>query len=205
MLVLPVRQVLVLRCRANAPDSGGNTTAAVLVDSGSGSGCIEGHPKVSRGAGWGVGAGERVGGKRGHHGARRDVRRGGPMRKRSRLQVDREPLIPDEPEAGSRWLPGEPRKGHTVLLRGRERHRLRSYVDHRRVGPIRAHCREHIAAGVGSSEKGVARGLIHDRCHVRLKAGSRTTHVQVCVWRDEILLRMTCESASKARPLGGNG
>jgi hypothetical protein len=39
-------------------------------------------------------------------------------------------------------------KGRTVQLRGREKYRVRSYVNRRRVGPFRAHCRhEHIAGG----------------------------------------------------------
>ena len=53
-LVLPVRQHLVLRRRANAHDSGRGSTATFLVGSGSSSGCIEDNTKGSRGMGWGV-------------------------------------------------------------------------------------------------------------------------------------------------------
>ena len=55
-LVLPLWRLLALHCRAFTPDSGGNSATALVgsgssFGSGSGSCCIEGHTKYSRGAG----------------------------------------------------------------------------------------------------------------------------------------------------------
>jgi hypothetical protein len=76
------------------------------------------------------------------------------MRKRSRLQVDYEPSLSEELERGP-WLTRKPWKVRTVLLPGREGHRLYSYVvDLCRVGPMRAHCRVYRrSAGSERSEK----------------------------------------------------
>jgi hypothetical protein len=102
VLVLPVRRLLVLRCRAIAPDSGGDPAATLVgtgTDTGSGSGCIGGHMKGSRGTGWGVGVRETSGGRGGTAGER-DERRDGPVREPSRFQADCGLSLSGEPERG---------------------------------------------------------------------------------------------------------
>jgi hypothetical protein len=111
-LVLPVRRLLALRCRAITTDSGGVPTIALIVGSGSGSGsgCIKGHTKGSRGAGGGVGVRKTLGGRGGTAGGR-DERHDEPIRDRSRLQVGRKPSLSGEPEGGSDGSPVNRRRG----------------------------------------------------------------------------------------------
>jgi hypothetical protein len=48
VLVLAARRLLALRCRPNAPESGRIWATMLVVDPGSGSGCVEGHMKGSQ-------------------------------------------------------------------------------------------------------------------------------------------------------------
>ena len=100
VLVLVARRLLVLRCRPNTSESGRITAAVPVVGSGSDSGRVEGM-KGFRGEDEGgyicMDAGEMLGGRGGTTGGE-EARRDGPIRERSRLQLDREPSLSGEPE-----------------------------------------------------------------------------------------------------------
>ena len=106
VLVLPVRRLLVLRCRAIAPDCGGDPAATFVgpgTGTGSGSGCVEDKMKGSRGAGWGVGVRE-TSGERGGTAGGKDEGRDEPKGESSRFQANCELSLSGEPEGG----PGDP-------------------------------------------------------------------------------------------------
>jgi hypothetical protein len=103
VLVLVARRLLTLRCRPNTPESSRMSATTLVVDTGS----VEGDTKGSRGGDGGgsrgvdvcMGVGETSGGRGGTAGGE-EVRRDGPIRERSRLQLDCEPRLSGEPERG---------------------------------------------------------------------------------------------------------
>ena len=108
LVLAPVtRRLLVLRCRPNTPESGRISVTSLVVGSGSGSGCVEGHLKGSRTVGGGEGRvvdvymdqWETLGG-RGDSAGGKEVIRDGLILGRSRLRLDRGPSLSGEPERG---------------------------------------------------------------------------------------------------------
>jgi hypothetical protein len=112
VLAAVARRLLALRCRPNTPESGRISATSLVVGSGSGSGCVEGHLKGSRGGDGGEYRGvdvymdqrETLGG-RGDSAGGKEVRRNGLILERSRLRLDREPSFSREPERGTDGSP----------------------------------------------------------------------------------------------------
>ena len=150
MLVLPGRRPLVLRCRTNAPDSVEiRPPSSWSAQAPTASGTIRRLLETRAGA-WSYG--KRPGGMEAPQEGRMCVAMGsGGSVRDSRLTAK------PRSQRGNQELTGEPWKGGTMQLRCRDKSRLRSHVDRRSVGPVRAHCQEDIAARqfIGESERSI--------------------------------------------------